>query len=59
MGILPLWFDKTSDLQNITLFYKVQGSYSFHAEAISVNLFTCPLEFFDCRITLKCELSKA
>lgn len=59
MGILPFWFDKKSDLQNITLFYKVKVSYSFHAEGISVYLFTCPLEFFDCCITLKCELSKA
>lgn len=59
IGILPLWCDKKSDLQNITLLYKVQVSYSFHTEGISVYLFTCPLEFFDCCITLKCELSKA
>lgn len=37
MGILPFWFDKKSDLQNITLFYKVKVSYSFHAEGISVT----------------------
>ena len=59
MGDITFLFDKKSDLQNITLFYKVKVSYSFHAEGISVYLFTCPLEFFDCCITLKCELSKA
>ena len=60
MEILPFWFDKKSDiLQNMMLFYKVKVSYSFHTEGISVYLLTCPLEFFDCCITLKCELSKA
>ena len=37
MGILPFWFDKKSDLQNVPLFYKVKVSYSFHAEGISVT----------------------